>query len=128
MKKIALFMAIVMSIMTLSFVFASEEDVLLVAPAVEDEIEGETIEDGEATEPVEITAAEDGEIVDGEGEEIAAPANEEPTTNDTPTVISSNVAADDTTNTKSNKTIVGAIIAIVIVVVVIALAALVQKK
>ena len=126
MKKIALFIAIVMSIMTLSFVFASEEDVLLVAPAAEDESADVTLEDGEGAEPIEITA-EEGEIVDGEGEDIAA-APEEETTTGTPTVISANDTTDDSTNTKSNKTIVGAIIAIVIVVVVIALAALVQKK
>lgn len=118
MKKLALFMAIVMSLLVFSFVFASEEDILLIAPAPAESTEElnddaivteEVPADVEENETVEITA--DPEVTDAED------------ISEAPVVIS-----EEATETKSNSTIVGAIIAIVIVVVVVALAALVQKK
>ena len=130
MKKLALFMAIVMSLLVFSFVFASEEDILLIAPAPVEEIEEQN---DIATGAEEIpTAIEEGESIDitSNPEVIST----EDTSKD-PEVISTEetsedpvVISEETTETKSNSTIVGAIIAIVIVVVVVALAALVQKK
>lgn len=124
MKKLALLIAVIMSLLTFSFVLATEgEDVLLIAPAPE--ATEENAEEGIVTITSEDEVAET-EPTEGNGEVVDTANNEEVTTEDgtTPVVIST----DDTETTKSNSTIIGAIIAIVIVVVVVALAALVQKK
>ncbi len=134
MKKIALFLAIVMSLLSFSLVLAndnlratSEENVLLVAPAepTEEVKEGENVD----AEPAVVT----------EGEVVAEPTEEAPATDPVPedtTPVAEEQTTNNTTNSpvvveeapKSNSTIIGAIIAIVIVVVVVAIAALIQKK
>ena len=134
MKKIALFLAIVMSLLSFSLVLAndnlratSEEDVLLIAPAEPKE---------EVKEEENVDA---GPAVVTEGEVVAEPTEETPATDPVPedtTPVAEEPTANNTTNSpvvveeapKSNSTIIGAIIAIVIVVVVVAIAALIQKK
>ena len=139
MKKLALLLVGVLLLLSLSSVFATEENVLLIAPAPES---GEENVDESGEDMIISEDAPESEI-DNEGEEIVEKVEEDisgnseevvttgENTEEVPTTTSTEEEASTTSSnentTSKNGSIIGAIIAVVIVIAVVAIAAILRK-